>query len=54
MERRMQDERSWLRRPKPPVADLNFGNIQSLDPERAGLDYRRYQRLMYDVIALAL
>ncbi len=54
LERRMQDERDWLRRPKPTVAALNFGNIQSLDPDRAGLEYRRYQRLMYDVITLAL
>ncbi len=54
LERRMQDERDWLRRPKPTVAALTFGNIQSLDPDRAGLEYRRYQRLMYDVILLAL
>lgn len=54
LERRMQDDRAWLRRPKPAVAALDFGNRQGLDPERAGLDYRRYQRLMYDVIALAL
>jgi len=54
LERRMQDEREWLRRPKPRVDALNFGNIQSLDPDRAGLEYRRYQRLMFDVITLAL
>ena len=54
LERRMQEERDWLRRPKPRVDALNFGNIQSLDPDRAGLDYRRYQRLMFDVITLAL
>jgi hypothetical protein len=54
LERRMQDERDWLRRPKPRVEGLNFGNIQSLDPDRAGLEYRRYQRLMFDVITLAL
>ena len=54
LERRMQDERDWLRRPKPKVDTLEFGNVQSLDPERTGLDYRRYQRLMYDVITLAL
>jgi hypothetical protein len=54
LERRMQDEKQWLRRPKPKVASLEFGNEQGLDPDRSGLDYRRYQRLMYDVIALAL
>ncbi len=54
LERRMQDEKDWLRRPKPNVANLVFGNEQTLDPEKAGLDYRRYQRLMFDVIALAL
>src|SRR4029079_1190138 len=54
LERRMQDEREWLRRPKPRVDALNFGNIQSLDPDRAGLEYRRYQRLMFDLITLAL
>src|SRR5581483_11608608 len=54
LERRMQDEREWLRRPKPRVDALNFGNMQSLDPDRTGLEYRRYQRLMFDVITLAL
>lgn len=54
LERRMQDEKDWLRRPKPNVASLEFGNEQSLDPDKTGLEYRRYQRLMFDVIALAL
>ncbi|MCE9608002.1 MAG: DUF1552 domain-containing protein [Planctomycetia bacterium] len=54
LERRMQSEKSWLRRPKPNVASLNFGKEQGLDPDKAGLEYRRYQRLMFDVIALAL
>src|SRR4029079_7756375 len=54
LERRMQEEREWLRRPKPRVDALNLCNIQSLDPDRAGLEYRRYQRFMYDVITLAL
>lgn len=54
LERRMQDEKDWLRRPKPNVATLQFGKEQGLDPDKSGLDYRRYQRLMYDVIALAL
>ncbi len=54
LERRMQDEKDWLRKPKPNVASLEFGKEQGLDPDKSGLEYRRYQRLMYDVIALAL
>ena len=54
LERRMQDEKDWLRKPKPNVTALTFGKEQGLDPDKAGLEYRRYQRLMYDVIALAL
>ncbi|MFT5526815.1 MAG: hypothetical protein ACI9HK_004795 [Pirellulaceae bacterium] len=54
LERRMQDEKDWLRKPKPNVTALEFGKEQSLDPDKSGLEYRRYQRLMYDVIALAL
>lgn len=54
LERRMQDEKDWLRKPKPNVESLNFGKEQGLDPDKAGLEYRRYQRLMFDVIALAL
>ncbi len=54
LERRMQTEKEWLRRPKPSVESLEFGHEQGLDPDKAGLEYRRYQRLMYDVIALAL
>jgi hypothetical protein len=54
LERRMQNEKEWLRRPKPNVDILTFGDEQGLDPDKAGLEYRRYQRLMFDVIALAL
>jgi hypothetical protein len=54
LERRMQSEKDWLRRPKPSVESLQFGQEQSLDPDKTGLEYRRYQRLMFDVIALAL
>lgn len=54
LERRMQDEKEWLRKPKPNVATLEFGKEQGLDPDKSGLEYRRYQRLMFDVIALAL
>jgi hypothetical protein len=54
LERRMQEEKEWLRKPKPNVKALVFGKEQGLDPDKAGLEYRRYQRLMFDVIALAL
>jgi len=54
LERRMQSEKEWLRRPKPNVETINFGKEQGLDPDKAGLEYRRYQRLMFDVITLAL
>jgi hypothetical protein len=54
LERRMQEEKEWLRKPKPMVATLTFGKEQGLDPDKAGLEYRRYQRFMFDVIALAL
>ena len=54
LERRVQDEKDWLRKPKPNVEALEFGKEQGLDPDKFGLEYRRYQRLMYDVIALAL
>jgi len=54
LERRMQDEKDWLRKPKPNVEPLTFGKEQGLDPDKAGLEYRRYQRFMFDVITLAL
>ncbi len=54
LERRMQEEKSWLRKPKPKVEAVAFGKEQGLDPDKAGLEYRRYQRLMFDVITLAL
>lgn len=54
LERKMQDEKDWLRKPKPSVQRIEFGKEQGLDPDKSGLEYRRYQRLMYDVIALAL
>lgn len=54
LEKKMQVEEDWLYKPKPKVAAPEFGSEQGLDPSKGGLDYRRYQRLMYDVIALAL
>ncbi|MFH5802829.1 DUF1552 domain-containing protein [Alienimonas sp. DA493] len=50
----MQEQKSWLHRPKPEVDPIDFGSDQGLDPSKSGLDYRRYQRLMFDVITLAL
>jgi len=58
VEARIATDLDWLNKPKPKVASLNFGpDVQALDPEARGgkaFDYRRYQRLMFDVIALAL
>lgn len=58
VEKRMAADLAWLDKPKPTVKPLDFGaDVQALDPQlqsRAKFDYRRYQRLMYDVIALAL
>lgn len=50
----MREQKSWLYKPKPEVEPIDFGSDQGLDPQKGGLDYRRYQRLMFDVIALAL
>ncbi|QDT39277.1 DUF1552 domain-containing protein [Stratiformator vulcanicus] len=54
LENKMSADKRWLYKPKPEVARPEFGDEQSLDPDRGGLDYVRYQKLMYDVIALAL
>lgn len=50
----MKEEKSWLYKPKPEVEPIDFGSDQGLDPQKNGLDYRRYQRLMFDVMTLAL
>ncbi len=58
VERQIETDLAWLDKPKPEVSPLDFGdNVQALDPElqnKTNFDYRRYQRLMFDVIALAL
>lgn len=54
LEKKMQVEKDWLYNPRPQVEAPEFGDEQGLDPAKRGLDYRRYQRLMYDVITLAL
>ncbi len=58
VESRIQTDLRWLDVPRPQVEPPNFGDdVQALDPELRGgrnFDYRRYQRLMFDVITLAL
>lgn len=55
VEQRMADEKKWLHADKPKVAPLDFSNGKSIEPSgKAEFDYRRYQRLMFDIIALAL
>ena len=58
VEQSIATDLAWLDKPKPQVAPPDFGkNVQALDPElqnKTNFDYRRYQRLMFDVITLAL
>lgn len=54
LEKQMQVQKKWLYEPKPTVEAPEFGDEQGIDPSRSGLDYRRYQRLMYDLMTLAL
>jgi hypothetical protein len=58
VEQSIVSDLAWLEKPKPKVAQIDFGqNVQALDPElqaKGNFDYRRYQRLMFDVITLAL
>ena len=54
LEASMQEQKSWLHKPKPEVEPIDFGSDQGLDPSKSGLEYRRYQRFMFDVITLAL
>ena len=52
IEKRMQTERAWLHKEKPKV---EHGPVPSIEPKQtAEFDYRSYQRLMYDLLALAL
>jgi hypothetical protein len=53
IERRMAGEKEWLHREKPPVAW--DGTVPKIEPQQSKtFDYRTYQRLMYDIIALVL
>lgn len=58
VEQSIATDLAWLDKPKPQVTAVDFGqNVQALDPElqsKGNFDYRRYQRLMFDVITLAL
>ena len=54
LESSMQEQKAWLYKPKPEVEAIDFGSDQGIDPGKSGLDYRRYQRFMFDVITLAL
>jgi len=54
LEAGMQKDKEWLHKPKPEVPQPEFGKDQGLDPDKGGLDYRRYQRLMFDIMTLAL
>lgn len=53
IEARMDTERAWLDREKPK-ADLG-GPVPKIEPKQdKNFNYREYQRLMYDIITLAL
>jgi hypothetical protein len=53
IEKRLEEERIWMRRDKPAVSWK--GPIPKIEPKAdKDFDYRNYQRLMYDLIALAL
>jgi len=57
VEQQMQTDLEWMAKPRPKVDPMEFGETQAIDPnagKRDSFDYRNYQRLMYDVIALAL
>jgi len=57
VEQKMQTDLEWMAKPRPKVAPIEFGTSQAIDPDEGrgeDFDYRNYQRLMYDVITLAL
>ena len=57
VEKKMQSDLEWMAKPRPAVDPIEFGNTQAIDPKQGkndSFDYSNYQRLMYDVIALAL
>lgn len=60
LEVKLAQAKEWSTKPKPQVTPIDFGDFSKIDPmESAGegipqFSYRKYQRLMFDVIALAL
>ncbi len=53
IEQQMDEQRAWLHREKPRV-DWP-GEVPKIEPKQdKSFDYRTYQRLMFDIIALAL
>ena len=54
IESQLQRDVDWSRRPKPRPELENLGDYsRSLTPNSQGFDYTSYQKLMYDLIALA-
>jgi len=57
VEKQLENDFLWMKVPRPEVNPIDFGeDTQALDPQAAGrkFNYRDYQRLMFDVITLAL
>ncbi len=55
IERQLQRDIDWSKKPKPKPQLAGIGDYsQSLTPDSKDFDYTRYQKLMYDLIALAL
>jgi len=53
IEARMANEKAWLHKEKPEI--VWKGEVPKIEPrQHKEFDYRTYQRLMYDILALAL
>lgn len=54
IESQLDRDKAWSRKPKPrPQLEGRGDYSRTLVPETPGFDYTRYQKLMYDLIALA-
>ncbi|MEL6108896.1 MAG: DUF1552 domain-containing protein [Planctomycetota bacterium] len=54
IERQLQRDIDWSKKPKPHPQLNGIGDYsRSLTPDAKNFDYRRYQKLMYDLIVLA-
>lgn len=54
IENQLQRDKEWSRKPKPKPELESLGDYsQSFVPNTRGFDYTTYQKLMYDLIALA-